>query len=294
MYGPLHILKGLTNPRGALLEVLRLINTHRAVQVSEQDWDNLIILDACRYDVFQESDHPEGELTSVRSLGSKTGEFLKANFAEPHSDTVYVSANPQIQLHDIERYFYETIRLWESHWDENHRTVPPDTVAEQALATQCQYPNKRLIVHFVQPHYPFLGETGKDIDHGTMIGDGLIAEERSYPTVWERLERGDLSRETAWQAYEENLELTLPHVRTLLDGLIGRSVVTSDHGNAFGEWALYGHPAQRHIRSLVRVPWLVVDSKGRKNIKFGTLSNFEEDDDSNVVEDRLRDLGYRT
>jgi hypothetical protein len=151
---------------------------------------------------------------------------------------VYISANPQVQLHDIDRRFYDRLRLWKDEWDDELRTVPPRAVVSRTLRAAKKHPHKRLIVHFVQPHYPFIGETGRQIKHGKMIGDGLIAGERTAPTVWERLERGEIERSVAWKAYRENLELTLPHVKELIDGLKGKSVATSDHGNAVGEWGI--------------------------------------------------------
>lgn len=260
----------------------------------EQDWDNLLILDACRFDMYEEYSSIPGELRMVRSQGSKTGEFLKTNFdSDIFPDTIYVSANPQIQMHDIGRRFYESIPLWDTEWDDDLQTVPPERVAERAIEAERAHPNKRLIVHFVQPHYPFIGETGRRIRHGEMIGDGMIKEERSHPTIWDRLENGEISRDRVWKAYTENLELTLPHVQDLLNELTGKSVVTSDHGNALGEWGIYGHPAGVHIPSLVEVPWLMVDGEERKKVieeKIETIDYHSED----TVDDRLKALGYRS
>lgn len=50
----------------------------------DADWDNLLILDSCRYDLFSEvavEDGLKGELTTFRSRGSSSSEFLKENFA---------------------------------------------------------------------------------------------------------------------------------------------------------------------------------------------------------------------
>jgi len=33
---------------------------------------------------------------------------------------------------------------------------------ERALAARDEYPNKRLIIHFVQPHIPFIGDVRLD------------------------------------------------------------------------------------------------------------------------------------
>jgi hypothetical protein len=46
----------------------------------EQDWDVLIILDACRYDIFSETVDIDGELTAINSRGSHSEEFCTAHF----------------------------------------------------------------------------------------------------------------------------------------------------------------------------------------------------------------------
>ncbi|TKX67638.1 hypothetical protein [Halorubrum sp. GN11GM_10-3_MGM] len=62
------------------------------VPVVEKDWDNLIILDACRYDLFQEVSEVDGELSPAVSLGSSTGEFMRKNFGGGEFlDLVYIS-----------------------------------------------------------------------------------------------------------------------------------------------------------------------------------------------------------
>ena len=50
------------------------------VDVFEEDWDTLIILDGCRYDTFAELNDISGELESRQSQGSTSWEFMEANF----------------------------------------------------------------------------------------------------------------------------------------------------------------------------------------------------------------------
>lgn len=295
MYSLTKSFPDLFKPRTAALELLKIVNKRRAITIMEEDWDNLLILDACRFDLFRDTHTLPGELRPVRSAGSKTGEFLHANFGDDlFPDTVYISANPQIQLHGLENQFHDCVRLWETDWNDALDTVHPESVVERAIEYQDTYPSKRLIVHFVQPHYPFIGELGRQIDHGEMIGDGLIKNERSHRTIWEQLENGDIDRNTVWAAYRENLALTLPHVQELLSHLVGKSVVTSDHGNAMGEWRIYGHPFGKHIAPLVKVPWLVVHDGDRKGIQSGTAGGrLADTGDTETMEDRLEALGYR-
>ena len=63
--------------------------------IFEEDWDNLIILDACRYDFFEKLNHFQGVLEPRTSRGSKTWEFMRGNFRDRNLlDTVYVTDNP--------------------------------------------------------------------------------------------------------------------------------------------------------------------------------------------------------
>lgn len=91
--------------------------------------------------------------------------------------------------------------------------------------------------------------------------------------------------------YVENLQAAQPHVEELLSAFQGRTIVTSDHGNAFGEWDVYGHPARTYISPLLDVPWLVQESGERKDIAEGETSTESYREDDSVTE-RLRSLGY--
>jgi hypothetical protein len=295
MYGTPRLSKVFDYSRRALLEINRIY--HRKVQnklgvkVMKKDWDNLVILDACRYDLFEEINSIEGELGSVISGDSSTSGFLKYNFADDRFPTaVYIAANPQVQRHRVGRQFHDCIRLWETDWDDKSNTVLPEKVTDAAIRAQGEYPNKRLIVHYIQPHYPFIGKTGRKIDHGSITGDGVIKDTQEYSSIWDQLESGAIEEDLVRSAYRENLELVIPEVKRLLGELIGKSVVTSDHGNVFGKLGVYGHPGGKYMPGLVNVPWLVVDGTNRRRIERGKINNTQEVD--NRVEDRLRDLGY--
>jgi hypothetical protein len=75
------------------------------------------------------------------------------------------------------------------------------------------------------------------------------------------------------KAYRSNLDLVFPIVETLLSIFKGKTIVTSDHGQACSERAtplkipIYGHPNGVHIPTLVEVPWLVINRKNFTRIK---------------------------
>lgn len=285
----------ITEPRVVWLRLVQKyfeLRGNDGESIIQQDWDNLVILDACRYDLFEEVFPHNGELESFTSRGSNTPEFLESNFVgREFHDTVYVSANPQTERIGIEECFHAYIRLWESGWDEEARTVWPDTVADRALEAAEQYPNKRLIVHFIQPHYPFLGETGQTIEHRTITGAGVLYDDTEHESVWKRLEAGEIDEETVQRAYRENLELAIPAVKRLMEGLNGKTVVTSDHGNSFGRAGIYGHPRKCYLPCLIEVPWWEADSASRRKIVSEPPKERTEPDAD--VTARLRDLGYQ-
>ncbi|WP_122089312.1 alkaline phosphatase family protein [Halalkalicoccus subterraneus] len=268
------------------------------IDVFAADWDTLILLDACRYDMFERCADLPGRLERRRSRGSTTVEFLQANVAgRDLSDTVYVTANPQLYQHraSIRPAFHEVVDVWrEDGWDEDHGTVLPGTLTAYARQAVERHPNKRLVVHYMQPHYPFLGSDA-GFDKGHLDGTGVEAE-----NVWNRLLQGtlDLDRSEIWRLYDENLERVLPSVEELLTELDGKTVVTADHGNMIGERAFpvpfreWGHPRGIYTDELVDVPWLVSESGPRRRITRGTVEERAGTVEENVVTDRLRNLGY--
>lgn len=260
------------------------------IDIFAADWDNLIILDSCRYDVFANLYTLPGTLMKRESRGTGTREFLHGNFRDRDlHDTVYITANPQLYYHGdkINTQLHKIFNIWQdAGWDDNAGTVRPEKLTEYAQEYAAQYDDKRLIIHYLQPHRPFLGPTAEDHpDLGSLFG----AEDTAKPTV---------SREVYWQAYEENLELTLPSVRELMESLDGKTVVTSDHGQVIGERLFplpirdYGHWSGNYIDELVSVPWLEYESGHRRRIVSENPETDANDVDDEIVASRLRQLGY--
>jgi hypothetical protein len=116
--------------------------------------------------------------------------------------------------------------------------------------------------------------------------------------IWEQLRRGEVSKRRVWKAYKENLELTFPHIESLLEDVPGRTAITSDHGNLVGEflWPFpkreYGHPVGIRAPKLIKVPWLVTDTGRRRDIRSDPPVESNVRPESDEVRDRLADLGY--
>lgn len=281
----------------------RRTDNPRGIDVFDQDWDTLVILDACRYDMFESADRFEGTLTARESKGSSTPEWLRANFhGRDLSDTVYVTANPQLERNrsNWDVNLHRTVNVWlEEGWDEETGTVLAGTVTEAALDALETFPDKRLVIHYMQPHYPFVrAETGFDKDHlNELDSEGRAPEGEN---VWNQKFTGalDVPDDDLWDMYVDNLEYVLDHVEALLEDVPGKTVITSDHGNYVGERASpipireYGHPRGLYDDVLVRVPWLEHMNGNRRQIRAGAVEEASDIAESDALGDRLRHLGY--
>ncbi|MFC7071961.1 hypothetical protein ACFQJ7_03615 [Halovenus rubra] len=237
----------------------------------------------------------EGKLESRISKGGQSLEFLEENFdSGPYNDVVYVSANPYTGKIDTE--FFELINVWDSGWNSKYQTVLPETVTQAAIEAHEKYPNKRLIVHYMQPHLPFIGEQGMEYRRTYGLDD---PEGDTSLSVGPALHYGltDITTEEAWNGYIENLSIVLDSVAELLDAVDGKSVLTADHGELFGEWIgpvptpMYGHTPEIRKEELVKVPWFKPEFESRREIVEGS-STQTADSDPAPTKDRLRDLGY--
>jgi len=253
-----------------------------------EDWDTLVLLDACRHDVYTELTPFDGPLEARESRGSASKQFVRGNFQDRMlHDVVYVSGNQWYLLleeelncelhayHDVER-------------DVADGFVPSaEAVTEAALEHHERYPNKRLLVHYMQPHYPYL-ET--DVDGFELVREGLRETIRASAVDYDDVRA----------AYRDNLAYVLDHVQRLVEGLDGKMVVSSDHGEMLGDrlspvpvrWV--GHPPGVFVDELTSVPWQVVSDGPRRRITAEAPDGQADDVDTERVERTLRDLGYKT
>ena len=245
--------------------------------------------------MFRELSTLPGELTDRQSMGSATQEFLYANFAcRDLHDIVYVTGNPQVEHHwdGLDTSFHAIEHVWRNQWDDEQQTVLPCSMTAAARYAREQYPNKRLIIHYLQPHYPFVGS---DLDEAK----GKFENPDTEIGIWKKIAMGqvDISQKEIWNVYRENLALALESVAELVRSVSERVVVTSDHGNFVGERSgpvpvrEWGHPFGTYQPELTTVPWQVVKSENRPEITNGPPTNHRPTDDE-VVTSRLQALGY--
>jgi hypothetical protein len=272
----------------------------RPLALVESDWDNCILLDACRYDAFAEAlGDRAGTLERRWAPGSQTGAFLDATFPPDGSfpEIVYVNGNPRVATEYTGR-FHAIDHVWERAWDDEYDTVLPGAMREAALAANERCPDKRLFVHFVQPHIPYVGETAKRLPGGASIQTMRPGAENREAKPYAAAERGAVAPETIRQAYRESLDLAMAAVDDLVAALPGKTVVTADHGELlgersglrYGELSKWGHPERTPTEELLAVPWWEPPADRRKGITAGDATAGDRTD---APTDRLEALGYR-
>jgi hypothetical protein len=254
------------------------------LDVMVEEWDVLVLVDACRYDDFDDINHIDGRLEKRRSPGSMSKEFIRKSFAgRTLHDTVYVTGNPFVA--DLDGgVFHDIMSLVEDSWEAGDETVPPGELADATREALAEYPQKRIIAHFMQPHAPFLTEFGRE------VMENLVWRGNQYFPV-------GVSDEAVRRAYRENINHVLEVVGDLVEDIENRVVISSDHGELMGERCspvpIKGceHPISLYEDGLLEVPWLVIDGEPREVVAEEPTDTVAVD--SETIEQRLKALGYR-
>jgi len=278
--------------------------------IHNSNWDILIVLDACRYDYFKRivGRYLEGELKKVISSGSHTIPWLKNTFGKRYyEDIVYISANPfinskiEIEGFYAKRHFYKVIDVWNWGWDNRLGTVPPSRVNMAVKMALIKYRNtKRIIVHYLQPHAPYLlhplESRGDNIWSDVL--DKAISVKKYIGRVMSWIEKTAIKKHIAIpnrilrmiyifrlflgirlgpereffakyglkalrEAYQKNLEVVLKSVSSLLQWKGFREkniVITADHGELLGDGG-FSHPPDVIHPILIEVPWFKVHTR---------------------------------
>lgn len=264
----------------------------------DEDWDYLLVLDACRYNYFEKvyDDYFEGELEEIISPGTETSEWCRKVFTEKYDDVVYVSGNPRINSSmeikgfDSKTHFHEVVDVWDWGWDSERGTVLPDVINDSIFDSARKYPDKRIIGHYMQPHAPYLSLGPLDVPENKGVGKvdpsrkSKIRKLGSWFTRW-------IGQKHIWKVreffgrepnspiysvlkkvgedrlkglYMNNLKKAMDGIAEVRRNLDGKIVVTSDHGELLGEGGNFGHYANTSEEALRNVPWFYL-SEVREN-----------------------------
>lgn len=283
----------------------------RVNQLLENEEFVLIILDSCRFDHFEQEyqKYIDGDLELIWSAGNRTPKWTPnlwsgqydidyiAGVSFPVSKYAYEGREGDFDPDDT---FSETIHL--SYRDELLSTIPPDILTDVALHHLSQCARKRCVIHYGQPHRPYIGDKKilpwrvktkalqrvieqHNIDDKylpptanteyvmgeTLLQLGIpkdvveqIPKERY--SVRQRIRDGHLTDEELRVAYRDNLRCVLEQVQKLITYIDCPVVVSSDHGEHLGEFkdelSRYNHPDETHP-VLREVPWFVVNDTSK-------------------------------
>lgn len=169
----------------------------------QEEWNVLVVLDACRYDAFRDrfGTFFSGRLEERLSVGSCTPEWRNRSFPGSYQDTIFVSANPYLNSRvevagfRASDHFFRVIDVWATGWDTRFGTVLPSEVTAAALRAATDYPGKRLIVHYIQPHAPYIAGDFFICGFPDPFIEGPLKGVRGYPrSAWKEALAGFLGR----------------------------------------------------------------------------------------------------
>jgi len=242
------------------------------------------------------------DVKSMWSVGSTSEEWLSFTFTKQHlseiQNSVYVTANPHVDAVLRHRASipvnialptgpraYPTVDAEDFQYlnqvnayafDETLQCVPPRAVTDVAIDAARNRDPDRLIVHYMQPHVPHIGDV-----------HGLGAD------VFARLQRGEISRIEAWRSYMENLRLVLQEIELLLSNVDADIVlIRADHRGGFGRYRFYSHPFASPLPAIRRVP--VIRTLATDHGTYIPSSNPPEETESTQKskQRQLESLGY--
>ncbi|MDZ7730950.1 MAG: hypothetical protein U5K37_08625 [Natrialbaceae archaeon] len=222
------------------------LNSHSATNIYQREWDVLILLDCARVDMLESLTdefpfiHPVG---THHTPGTDSAEWMETTFVSKYEDdiknTVYITANPNSENHLSENIFERLEEVWRYSWDDDHGTVLPRSVTDQAITISRDFNPEKMIIHYMQPHPPFIPRPEIDAARNTASN-----KETAGMNLKSLHQEAGYSLDELWEAHMENLNYVLKDIQdVLLTNLnADKVVISADHGQAFGEQNVFGHP----------------------------------------------------
>lgn len=266
-----------------------------STNVYEKEWDLLVILDCARPGMINQVKDEYGfidEVGNITSTGTCSMQWMDNTFVPKYSDqiksTLHITANTSSKPHLSSDDFHHMEEVWRDGWDEDLGTIPAEEVTDRAIHYMRRTDAERCIVHYMQPHLPFV--TRPDINSNDVTRAGTRGEGNYLGGLYK--EEG-YSKDELWNASLENLEYVLDSVRVLLENVDAeRVIISADHGEAFGEQGVWNHPCRTYIDPLMQVPWCPTSAVDSGNYKPEYEPSQTHEDDISLT-DKLEALGYK-
>jgi hypothetical protein len=228
------------------------------------------------------------DLNKIWSVGGHSREWLRETFISVADrrleNTAYVSANHYADtVSDRPFASFENVNTLE--YETNAPAAPAHVVTDRAVTRARDGGWNRLVVHYMQPHKPFLTRSGsrRDIEVETWsLGKNL------YHAYFS----GQVTKQDLHQGYVDNLRYVLEEVSLLLENVDApETVITADHGNALGERFLWDHQEGVQYPAIRQVPWIRTEAQDTQSLEPPAYNQADRGDAE--IEDRLKALGYR-
>lgn len=259
----------------------------------------LIILDSCRFDFFAQEfpSYFEGDLQQVYTANTYTKQYQQSTWPDEY-DVTYVAGGPVItdrnfELSNMEyrpsEHFDEILHVWDRGYKKELGVTPPEAVSDAAMKRDAP----RMIVHYFQPHAPYIGEyrlRDGAVDEASGEQSKIEVRRESLIEIYDRIEGGEIDQSALVNAYRSNLQRVLEAAKPLVANASRRTVITADHGELLGEDGRYLHGGVPH-QILCQLPWFEVDSV------VGSVDDLsvewaEGTQSEKNVKEQLQDLGY--
>ena len=277
----------------------RRVDGHIGTPIWADEWDVLLVLDACRPDqlaaVTDEYEWLPEEPATRRSVGSCSIDWINRTFNEHPErarETAYVTANPFAD-HDTPGTKSADLadgpvghlqRLYRTHWQDvtpdgaaaaEHdatgrsrvgsgiATVPPAAVTDHTIAAaraRDELGVSQVVAHYMQPHEPYRSHPQWGSGDSKLLENLVDEDAEAGSSVWPQAKHGVVDHDALWQAGVDNLRWVLDDIEArLLPNVDGRVVLTADHGNAMGEWGEWHHPPGALGPQVRTVPWVEIE-----------------------------------
>lgn len=272
--------------RGSLFKLNSMLLSQPVI--FDDDWDVLIILDACRSDTMKQASADYewiSEVDTRYSVGPDSPTWMDRTFTMTDdselSETAYVTANPYSDYHAPQNRLARLEEVWKYAWDDEIGTVPPRPVTDAGI-TIAQQDYSRVIIHYMQPHFPSIP---------TNLGYEINKNGDDDEWIWNSSIDDNATKQKIYSAYEDNLRYILNEVSILINNLNSdRIVITADHANAFGEYGIWGHPRNQPAPVVLRVPWIVTEATDTGDHR---TTDYSKNESSIGLTDQLEALGYK-
>lgn len=322
------IFKGIKNPAKGVEYLLgwpALMMSSRGLlgtNILSTDFDLIILLDTCRVDALRSVADEYAFLNNIKSktsVGGTSGEFIAATFTTEYEDlignTAYLASNgyAKIVLEEggkddfedmnvhVDPRFHSSLLSWDTvsaeklgrldhlwkyeakgedgEFGHSEGHSPPKYVTDSGIDADRNDNYEKIILHYNQPHSPYTSNALEE--------QRLLKEYEKDPFEYIR-KTGD--KETVYQTYLDELRSVLNEVETVLHNVDReRVLITADHGEAFGEFGIFGHSwgsVHPHIR---KVPWVETTAKDENEYEPEIVDNSSPE---RTVEETLEALGY--